>query len=294
MAWDPDDDAILRAGRWTTGTEQGVATPPPESDLEPVAPASFGPEPPPAPPDRARGRHTRTIAIVTALVLVAGLAGFATTMVVLDARDKPSADAASDGQVLDGLIVQQSDLGPDNAVVALRDGSDAVNTPTLDLCNGNYPSEGSRIARRQVAVAGLEGTSKFGTEAVTYRDTATSARAFEEVQRVAATCPKTPVPNASGTATYTTLFNPPPDGAWKDAPSVDRLAYDITQRYTDDTSQRSIVVYLRRGRVLMGLYFPQPDAPPSVRGKTDVAGIVTVFAERLAALPPAAVADPPD
>jgi hypothetical protein len=49
-----------------------------------------------------------------------------------------------------------------------------------------------------------------------------------------------------------------------------------------------VVVYLSRGNVLMGVYFPSPDGPQaSVDGRTTVAGIVDVFAKRLAALPPA-------
>ena len=40
----------------------------------------------------------------------------------------------------------------------------------------------------------------------------------------------------------------------------------------------------------MGIYFPQPDtAPPTVSGQTAIAGIVNVFATRLARLPPSTV-----
>ena len=45
-------------------------------------------------------------------------------------------------------------------------------------------------------------------------------------------------------------------------------------------------MYLRRGRVLMGIYFPRPDGTQSpVAGETTIAGIVNVFANRIAQLP---------
>src|SRR4051812_48750133 len=156
MAWEPDEDGILRAGRWVAG----------EPDLEPIDldpgdtpapdPARDAAPPVPPTPPRHPGR-TRAIAVTLVLAVLAGVAGFVATMVVLDRRDQPGASAIGDGQVLEGLIVQQSDLGLGDAVVELENGKDAVNVPTLDLCNGEYPSEASRIARRQVSVVGLDG-----------------------------------------------------------------------------------------------------------------------------------------
>lgn len=297
-----DNDAILRAGRWATGSPAASAPAPepdPEApDLEPIALDDIAPPDAPLrepnPIDPARARRARTIALATTLAVLAGVAGFVTTMFVLDERDTPVADAISDGRTLDGLIVQQSDLGFDDEVVPLPDGSDAVNAATLDLCNGEYATEGSRIARRQVAVLGPEGPANLSTEAVTYRDGGTSEQAFEEVKRVVGSCPKVPVPNAAGTTSYTTLFDAPPDTGWQNTPGVDRLAYDIDQIYEDGTRNRSIVVYLRRGRALMGLYFPAPGEQPTVQGQTEIEDIVNVFATRLAKLPRSAVADPPD
>jgi len=51
-------------------------------------------------------------------------------------------------------------------------------------------------------------------------------------------------------------------------------------------TSHSIAVYLQRGRALVGVYFFEPDGPQApVAGQTTVAGIVGVFAGRLAALP---------
>jgi hypothetical protein len=46
-----------------------------------------------------------------------------------------------------------------------------------------------------------------------------------------------------------------------------------------------VTVYLRRGRALLGLYFPAPNgAQPAVAGKSSIEGIVSVFEQRMAAL----------
>ena len=188
MHWEPeDDDAILRAGRWATGSPPAhppEPAPRPEPDVEPevawaeLEPIALDSPRAPKPPQPAR---QRTIALATMLTVLAGVAGFVTTWLVLDERATPVANAVDDGQILDGLIVQQSDLGFTDEVVPLRGGSDAVNEPTLNLCNGRYPTEDSRVARRQVAVFGVEGTPKLSTEAVTYDDVATSEQAFDEI-----------------------------------------------------------------------------------------------------------------
>ena len=73
--------------------------------------------------------------------------------------------------------------------------------------------------------------------------------------------------------------------------NLGRLAYSFTS--TDPASgasSKSIAVYLKRGRALLGLYFPEPSATmPSIGGQTTVPGIVNVFENRLAQLPDSAV-----
>ena len=71
--------------------------------------------------------------------------------------------------------------------------------------------------------------------------------------------------------------------------TVDRVAFDFVTTDASGQSQHTIAVYLRRGRALMGIYFPHPDGPQApVDGQTTIAGIVNVFATRLANLAPSA------
>jgi hypothetical protein len=197
------------------------------------------------------------------------------------AGNDPHADA------LDQLVLQQSDVPADDVVSTVPNGNLVEGTTTLDLCNGNFPSEAARTARRQVAVFDPLGDAPISTEAVLYHHPSDSVQAFNELKSVAANCPSTPVVSPVGEPTATTKFETKPDDAWDHTPGVDRLAYAFTTT-RDDTglTTRSIVVYLRRGRALMGLYFSDPDsAQIAVGGKTTVQGVVNIFERRMAALP---------
>ena len=142
-----------------------------------------------------------------------------------------------------------------------------------------------------MAAVNLQDDIPISTEAVLYQNPAATAQAFEELASVAAKCPSTPVRSPSGGSTVATKFDPAPDGAWPKVATVDRLAYSFTS--TDPASgasSKSIAVYLKRGRALLGLYFPEPSATmPSIGGQTTVPGIVNVFENRLAQLPESAV-----
>jgi hypothetical protein len=88
----------------------------------------------------------------------------------------------------------------------------------------------------------------------------------------------------------TTRFGPPPDTGWPQVPSVERLAFAFETIGDDGERSQSVAVYLRRGRALLGVYFSHADAPTAiVEGKTALSDIVTVFANRLAKLPVAAI-----
>ncbi|HVL05458.1 MAG TPA: DUF2510 domain-containing protein [Acidimicrobiales bacterium] len=204
------------------------------------------------------------------------------TTVPLSAGNDPSASA------LESLVVTPNDVPPAAEVIVLPGGV-GLNQPTLDLCNGRYPSESRRTARIQDAVLDAQGTLVFSTEAVLYGDSGGTTQAFAELQSVVANCPSTPVPGAPGERPVTTRFANPPDASWSQTAGVNRRAYDLT---SDDGTgpRRTIAVYLQRGRVLLGVYFLRPDgAQVPVEGQTTIEGIVGVFAKRLAALPTSVV-----
>ena len=232
-------------------------------------------------------------------MVVAGLLSFAITY---NARSdsnpsSPSANAAPTvpGRIgapaaLDRISLRQGDV-VEGVTVGLITNGDQLTRPTLDLCNGTFTTEALRTARLQVAALAASGNTPLSTEAVQYRSTDAGTKAIAELQDVAAKCPNKAVVSPVGEPTVATKFNAAPDAKWGHTPNVQRLAYDITAT-NPDTGQsfHSNVVYLRRGRVLMGLYFSRPDGPQSYfSGKTSVGDIVGVFESRIAGLPDSAV-----
>ena len=131
----------------------------------------------------------------------------------------------------------------------------------------------------------------MSTEAVLYTNPAATQQAFAELTTNAANCPSAPVTSPVGEPTVSTHFNAVPDSTWPQTQTVDRKAYDFTA--TDQLSgqaQHFVGVYMRRGRVLVGVYFSRPDGPQTaISGQTTLAGIVGVIAARIAQLPASVV-----
>ena len=292
---------------WTADTHWPAPAPVTQTPASPpVTSRPSAPTVPTYPPIRnPRGpRIAAIVASLVALVLVAGAIGY-----VIEASTEnhssgvarrpsttvpgptvPAPDAA-DRAALSGLVVNQADVGPDRVVVLIPNGN-RTTQPTLDLCNGTYASETLRVARLQVAEVDNAGNALLSTEAVTYRNAAATASAFAELRRVVAACPRTPVTSPVGEDTAATVFKAAPDGGWPRTPSVERQAYSFTTT-SGATTSASIAVYLRRGRVLLGLYFPKPNgAQSAVGGKTSVEDIVGVFEARMARMPAEVVGDP--
>ncbi|MEO6821060.1 MAG: DUF2510 domain-containing protein [Candidatus Nanopelagicales bacterium] len=191
------------------------------------------------------------------------------------------------------LGLRQSDVTGTIAVVPVPGGYDVAGSTTLALCNANFPSEGRRQERVQVVALGLPDLASglLQTEVVRYDSTGGTDQAWAELQAAAASCPSTPVTSPVDGTASTTTFGPRPDTAWPVVAGVKRLAYDKTTVDDQGSSQHTVEVYLQRGNILLGVYFPALGQPQiSVQGQTTIAGIVHVFEERLAALPPSGAA----
>jgi uncharacterized protein DUF2510 len=315
--WYPDPITPARRRYWT-GSSWTYATsePVPVDDAPPweATPLPDGhrlPDPMvarPAPPTPAEaGPRKRPILWVLAVVvgLLVGVIG-----VALSTRSSPKAqpaasqpDLAAPGTTalpapentdpsaaaLATLIVKPDDV-PSTAQVVVFNGGIGLDQPTLDLCNGKYPSESRRAARFQDAALDSQGRIALGTEAVLYADSGGTTQAFAELRSQVAACPSTPVPGAAGEPAVTTRFNPAPDTGWAQVATVNRQAYDLTSVDAAGTGTHTVAVYLQRGRALLGVYFSQPDGPQlAVEGQTTIEGIVNVFAKRVAALPTSVV-----
>ena len=192
--------------------------------------------------------------------------------------------------LLQRLVVRQPDVQPTNTVQLLDGGNQVTGQTTLDLCNGRYPSEALRSARLQVVEYDGGGSGVLSTEAVLYRHGSDAAQAMSEVRSVAAGCPNGPVVSPVGEPTTTTRFQAAPDASWPQVSGVTRQAYAFTTTDSLGVSEAHVAVYLQRGRVLEGVYFPAPEGrQPAVNGQTTIAAITHIFEERIAALPASAV-----
>ncbi len=153
---------------------------------------------------------------------------------------------------------------------------------TLNLCDLTFASESQRTARYQLALADPQDSTVFSTEAVLYGTGNGTAQAFSELRGVPARCPP-----ASGSVT------PADQRTGPTTAGVERLAFNVVSVDNQGNRDNSVVVYLRRGRALLGLYFYVTTGPqPAVGGRTTVPGIVQVFATRLSRLPNSAIASP--
>jgi hypothetical protein len=197
----------------------------------------------------------------------------------------PSQSRDPSAALLADLVVSDADVGSSLTVSGLP-GGNGLSQPTLDLCNGTFPSESMRTARLQVLAVDRQGETALSTEAVLYSSGAGTAAAFSQLKDTVAACPAGPV----GVPAETTRFGTAPDADWPQVPSVERLAFAFDTISANGETTHSVVVYLRRGRALLGVYFPQADAPTAVvEGKTALGDIVSIFATRLAKLPVAAI-----
>jgi hypothetical protein len=260
---------------------------------------------PPSPPAVGRrGLFSKWLAVVLVVLFVGGVAigrwvlgddsPSAATGQRSPGTTTPTLSTDPSASVLPGLVLRPSDV-VSPVTVQLQLGGNQIGTrdsrtATLNLCNGTFPSETKRTARLQVDALDQTNNSLLSSEVVLYVNTAATAQAFSELKSVAAHCPDAPVVSPIGDATVTTHLKAAPDADWPQTPTVDRLAYSSTLTGQSGQTQSSVVVYLRRGRAFMGIYFYVPESTlPSVGGHSGLAAIVKLLADRMAQLPASVV-----
>lgn len=302
-----DTSFIARYGPPPTTPAQ-PPPPPPQFRFEPPAPAvRLSQETPTAAPSSWQ-RPALILGVVAALVLVSGAAlllrqedprptarpaATASPAPTSPAPTSPTPGPSQSQQpegtiqsVLEALVLHQRDVPDAFTVAPIPGGRSATDQPTLDLCAATYPSESQRIGRLQVSARNRSDQTTLSTEAVQYRDEAGPEQAFAEVQQVASQCQEE-VSLGTGAPVRTTV-TAGADQGWGRTAGVERLAYTVSD--TDllgGGESQQVVVYLRRGPLLMGLYFPAPQGRQMpVEGQTRIPDIVEIFEKRLLDTPP--------
>jgi hypothetical protein len=212
------------------------------------------------------------VAVTVALVRWDTLAPVAPVGDVARASEPMPADRDQD--LLTMVGVRAGDLGP-GYTAHLIDQGDQLSQPTLDLCSRHFASEARRQARHQVAVSDSTGDPLMSTEAVLYRDQAGAAEAMAEIRGAASRCPKQwQVHGQSGLGPMTA--------------GMDRVGLSVTATLAGQPMDPAVLVFLRRGRLLLGLYFLEADGPQAqIDGTDSIPGTVAVFQQRVAAVPAA-------
>jgi len=248
-------------------------------------------------------------AIVAVAAVVGLLVGGGTWLVIRTARSSTIASGSSTTSstptspaesLLEGVDFGSSDVPNGYFGATVQDGTSlsGENGVTLNLCNASFPSEKLRVTRLQTAIWDGTGHQVASTEGVLYQAPTDTALAFSELRSARANCPSTFVKSPGGQPAIQTAFGPSPDTGWPTTTGVERLAFDLTMTFapTSTTStvpgsnvQSSTVVYLRRGKLLVGVYFYEPDPQPDVAGQTTIEGVVGVIEQRMAQLPSSAV-----
>ncbi len=188
------------------------------------------------------------------------------------ATASPPMPAGRDQDLLSTVGVRADDLGP-GYTARLIDQGDTLSEPTLDLCSLHFASEARRQARYQVAVSDSTGDPLMSTEAVLYRDQAGAAEAMAEIRGAASRCPK-----QWHVHTQSDL-GPVSAG-------MDRVGLSVVATVAGQATDPAVLVFLRRGRLLLGLYFLEANGPQAqIDGTDTIPGTVAVFQQRVASVP---------
>jgi len=198
---------------------------------------------------------------------------------------------SADPEILARVGLVQADVLPGYEVSLLDEGNE-LSQPTLDFCGLRFASEADREARHQVMTSDTSGEPALSTEAVLYRDQAGAAQAMGEVRGMRGRCPSGPVQSPSvATPSLEWRVRDASTEGWPIAGGMDRVAMDVGVGRPGEDPDDETVVYLRRGRLLLGIYFASADGPqPVIQGRNVIRDIVGVFQQRVAALPAADVA----
>ena len=129
---------------------------------EPLEPIPLGQSDPwgAPPPAGSRSSHHGLSAAVVALVIamiIAGLTGYFVTSATRTGKSVQSANALPADprrSALTAIVVQRQDVTDDYIVGLINDG-DRLTEPTLDLCNGTFPSEKLRTSMIASSPSGM-------------------------------------------------------------------------------------------------------------------------------------------
>lgn len=170
---------------------------------------------------------------------------------------------------LRGVGLRASDVASGLTVDLLPDGT-SLGIPTLDFCDGTYPSEQLRVKRVQLAAFDAKGNyAGISTEVVIYQDAAAARQALREVAAVRLSCPTDKAITTGDGHRIRFAFHtaPGPDNA----PLVgadSRVVIHSTMQ-VDGQPRTVLLVYQVEGRVLAAMYAGDASGKPFPQATLD-------------------------
>jgi len=188
--------------------------------------------------------------------------------------------------ILASAGLTSTDFATGYTMSLVKDG-DSLTVPTLEFCGASFPSESTRVARRQVVL--LDPTQQpmgASSEVVLYRTAADAAAALDQLRAAASSCdPRTPVTVAGGkiTVKQTTTGDIDVTGF------VDTGSRVLLATSFDDAasalSARTITVWQVKGRLLVILQLNHAGTDPfTAKDRTNFHLLGSTLATRLTAV----------
>ncbi|HEX6886550.1 MAG TPA: hypothetical protein VF143_00475 [Candidatus Nanopelagicales bacterium] len=191
----------------------------------------------------------------------------------------------TDADLLQAVSLTEQDAAPDAAFQVYPNGQSTSGT-SLDLCYAEFPSEGLRTGRNQVAIGDAANTVWVSSEAILYATPAQAQQAMGELERAEQECPDEPVAPRDGTGDPVTWsFQAAPDADWPQHAGITRQAYAFTTTDAEGREDAGTATYLQRGRMILALYTTPAEAPSvAVVNAPDPARFAEVMTNRLSGL----------
>lgn len=180
--------------------------------------------------------------------------------------------------------LRASDFSGQGSVSVIPDGN-SLGIPTLDFCEGKYPSESLRLKRLQVGAFDAKGQyAGISTEVVVYESPAAAKQALQEVIAARLACPVGKVVKTYDGHTLVFAFHPAPGPSSTPLVGADSRLIIHTTMQVDGKPQTAFLVYQVDGPVLAGLYATASTGKPFDQSSLDkLYGLAGDIADRLRA-----------
>jgi len=196
--------------------------------------------------------------------------------------------------VLARVGLTSTDFATGYSVSLVKDG-DSLSVASLEFCGATFPSESTRVARRQVVLLDpKKATMGAGSEAVLYGTAADAAGALEQLRAAARACdPTIPFTVAGGKITVTQTATDDIDVTGFVASGSRVLIAASFDDAATTLSARTLTVWQVRGPLLVALQLTHAGTDPFTdKDRTNFHLIASTLATRLASVEPTLTSTP--